>query len=136
MKVRAHLVKRKWRRKLRDNAGDGVFLNLEDLGNTFNDLMIRAQTILSKPLVNLGSTVNKWVFATSVLSRMVGRILFVTLLAMGLVGFLHILGGNPVSFGMAAREVIQSKIYQGFLVITLVFSARLILFRLQDRDLR
>ena len=61
MKVRAVLVKRKWRRKLRDNAGDGVFLNVEDLGNTFNDLMIRAQTILSKPIVNLGSTVNKWV---------------------------------------------------------------------------
>ena len=136
MKVRAHLVKRKWRRKLRDNAGDGVFLNVEDFGNTFNDLMIRAQTILSKPIVNLGSTVNKWIFATSVLSRMAGRILLITLLGMGLVGLLHILSGNTVSFEMAAREVFHSRIYQGFLVIALVFSARLILFRLQDRDLR
>jgi hypothetical protein len=64
VKIRAQLVKRKWRRKLRDNAGDGVFLNIEDFGNTFNDLMIRAQTILGKPIVSLGSTVNKWVFAT------------------------------------------------------------------------
>jgi hypothetical protein len=136
MKVRAHLIKRKWRRKLRDNAGDGVFLNVEDLGNTFSDLMIRAQTILSKPIVNLGSTVNKWVFATSVLSRMAGRVLFITLLGLGLVGLLHILSGNTVSFDIAFQEVIQSKIYQGFLVIALVFSARLILFRLRDRDLR
>ena len=135
MKVRAVLVKRKWRRKLRDNAGDGIFLNVEDLGNTFNDLMIRAQTILSKPIVNLGSTVNKWVFATSVLSRMAGRVLFITLLRMGLVALLNILTGNPVTFTLTIEQVLQNKIYQGFLIVAVVFSARLILFRLRDRDL-
>lgn len=135
MKIRAQLVKRKWRRKLRDNAGDGVFLNVEDLGNTFNDLMIRAQTILSKPIVNLGSTVNKWVFAASVLSRMVGRIVLITLLGMGLVGAVNIISGTPVSFVLTAGAVFQSRVYQGFLVITFVFSTRLILFRLRDRDL-
>jgi len=135
MKIRAQLVKRKWRRKLKDNAGDGVFLNIEDLGNTFNDLMIRAQTILSKPIVNLGSTVNKWVFATSVLSRMAGRILFITLLCMGLISVLHIASGSPISFTLAAKQVFQNKIYQGFVIVALVFSARLILFRLGDRDL-
>ena len=135
MKVRAQLVKRKWRRTLRDNAGDGVFLNIEDFGNTVNDLMIRAQTVLSKPIVNLGSTVNKWVFATSVLSRMAGRILLITFLGMGVVSLLNILTGSPISFALAAGQVIQNKIYQGFLVVALVFSARLILFRLRDRDL-
>ena len=135
MKVRAQLVKRKWRRKLRNNAGDGVFLNVEDLGNTFNDLMIRAQTILGKPIVNLGSTVNKWVFATSVLSRMAGRILFVTIVCTGLIGFLNILSGSTISFALAAEQVIQNKIYQAFLVVALIFSTRLILFRLRDRDL-
>ncbi|MEP7133408.1 MAG: AarF/ABC1/UbiB kinase family protein [Chloroflexota bacterium] len=134
MKIRAQLVKRKWRRKLRDNAGDGVFLNVEDLGNTFNDLMIRAQTILGKPIVNLGSTVNKWVFATSVLSRMIGRIFFITALCMGLVSLAHIFTGVPVSFTLAANQVLQNKIYQIFLVVALIFSARLILFRLHDRD--
>lgn len=135
MKVRAQLVKRKWRRKLRDNAGDGVFLNVEDLGNTFNDLMIRAQTILSKPIVNLGSTVNKWVFATSVFSRMIGRVVLITLVGMGLVGAVNVISGTPVSFVLTAGAVFQSRVYQGFLVIALIFSTRLILFRLQDRDL-
>jgi len=135
MKIRAQLVKRKWRRKLRDTAGDGVFLSVEDLGNTFNDLMIRAQTILSKPIVNLGSTVNKGVFATSVLSRMVGRIMLITLLGVGLVGAVNFITGNPVSFTLTAGQVFQSKVYQGFLVVALIFSTRLILFRLQDRDL-
>ncbi len=134
MKIRAQLVKRKWRRKLRNNAGDGVFLNIEDLGNTFNDLMIRAQTILGKPIVNLGSTVNKWVFATSVLSRIVGRILFVTALCMGAISFLNILTGNPISFTLAASQIVQNKVYQVFLIVALVLSARLILVRLRDRD--
>jgi hypothetical protein len=135
MKVRAHLVKRKWRKKLHNNSGDGVFLNVEDLGNSLNDLMIRAQSTLGKPIVNLGSTVNKWVFATSVISRMVGRILLITVLWMSIVGLLHVLTGNPVSLSIAIEQVTQNRLYQAFLIIAMVFSMRLILFRLSDRDL-
>jgi ubiquinone biosynthesis protein len=135
MKIRAQLVKRKWRKKLHKNAGDGVFLNIEDFGNTLNDIMIRTQTILSRPIVSLGSTVNKWVFATSVLSRMVGRILLITVLWMSVIGILDVLNGVPVSFTIAIEQVVQNRLYQGFLVIAMVFSARLILFRLRDSDI-
>ena len=135
MKIRAQFVKRKWRKKIRNNAGDETFLNVEEFGNAFNDIMIRVQTILSKPIVNLGSTVNKWVFAVSVLSRMVGRILFVTILAVGLVGILGILTGHPNSVIIVIDQVIHNKPYQVFLVAAVVFSMRLIIFRLRDRDL-
>ena len=134
MKIRAELVKRKWRRKLRENAGDGMFLKAEDLGHTFNDLMIRVQTVLSKPIVNVGSTVNKWIFAISVLSRMVGRVLFVTLLGVGIISLVHIITGESVQFASAAGSVLQNKLYLAFLVVQVLFSARLILFRLRDRD--
>jgi predicted unusual protein kinase regulating ubiquinone biosynthesis (AarF/ABC1/UbiB family) len=135
MKVRALLVKRKWRKKLRKNAGDGVFLNIEDVGNSFNDLMIRAQTILSKPVVNFGSTVNKWVFAASVLSRMGGRILMISVAFMSLYGMLHIFTGETVSFLTTLSQVIQNKFYQVLMITGMFFNARLILVRLQDRDL-
>ena len=135
MKLRAQLVKRRWRKKLRNNAGDGVFLNVEEFGKTFDDLMIRIQTILSKPIVNLGSTVNKWVFAASVLSRMAGRILLVTALGMGLVGLFRILSGESVAFMTSLNEVVQNKLYQAFVILAVVFSTRLILFRLRDRDI-
>jgi ubiquinone biosynthesis protein len=134
MKIRAQFVKGRWRKKLRTAAGDGVFMSIEDVGNSFNDLMIRAQTILNKPLVNLGSTVNKWVFIASVLSRMAGRILFVSLLFIGLFSFLMLLSGQPVSFIGALSQVIQNKIYQLFLIVAVLFNTRLILFRLRDRD--
>jgi hypothetical protein len=120
---------------LRNNSGDDVFLNVEELGNTLNDVMIRVQTTLSRPIVNLGSTVNKWIFAASVLSRMGGRILFITLVAMGLFGAFGIFAGNTFSFMATLNQVIQNRIYQAILVIAVVFSMRLILFRLRDRDL-
>lgn len=134
MKVRAQFVKRKWRKKLKENAGDGVFLNIEELSNSFNDLMIRAQTLLGKPIVNFGSTINKWVFAASVFSRMAWRILFVTVLGMGLVGMAGILTGHSFSFMIALSQVLQNRAYQVFLVAAVLFSTRLLVFRLTDRD--
>lgn len=134
MKVRAHLIKRKWRRKLKDNAGDGVFLNIEDLGNSLNDLMIRAQTVLGKPIVNFGSIVNKWVFTASVLSRMGGRILIISVVFMGLFGLAHIFEGGSVSFMTTLNQVIQNKLYQALMVAEVIFNSRLILIRLRDRD--
>ena len=114
MKIRAQFVKRKWRKKVRNNSGDDVFLNVEELGNTLNDVMIRVQTTLSRPIVNLGLTVNKWVFAASVLSRMGGRILFITLVAMGLFGAFGIFAGNTFSFMATLNQVIQNRIIRQF----------------------
>ena len=135
MKIRAEFVKRRWRNELRNNAGDDIFLNIEDFGSAFNDIMIRVQTMLGKPLVNLGSTVNKWVFAASVLSRMGGRILLVTVLCLGLVSLLHVVTGEAVSFATALGQVILNKFFQAFLVFTFVFTLRLIVIRLRDRDI-
>lgn len=135
MKFRARFVKRRWRQRLRDNAGDNVFLSVEDVGNAFNDIMIRVQTLLSKPIVNLGSTVNKWVFATSVLSRVAGRILFVTLTLLGLIEFVHALTGTPIPLMDVLNAVVLNKLYWAFLLVTTLFTVRLILFRLRDRDM-
>ncbi len=134
MKIRAQLVKRKWRKSLRDNAGDGLFLNIEEFGNAFNDLMIRTQATLSKPLVNFGSTVDKWIFTTSVLSRMFGRILFVTILFMGTVNLIRYLNAEPASFMNVLSDVARNGLYQLFLAVTFIFNIRHILFRLRDRD--
>jgi len=134
MKDRAQLVKKKWRSKLKDNAGDSVFLNLEELGKTFTDMMIRTQTTLGKPLVNLGSTIDKWIFTVSVLSRMAGRILLVTLLGMGLFDLVAYLNGEPLSFLGTLSALVQNHLYQLFLVAAVVFNIRHILFRLRDRD--
>jgi len=109
MKDRAQLVKKKWRKKLRDNSGDQFFLNLEDLGKSLTDLMISAQTTLNRPIVSFGSTVDKWVFSIAVLSRMVGRILLVTFLAMGAIALYNSLTGQVKSFQDILGSVLQSS---------------------------
>lgn len=134
MKDRAQLVKDKWRTKLKDNAGDNFFLNLEEFGKTFTDLMIRTQTTLGKPLVNLGSTVDKWIFMTSVISRMAGRILIVTILAITILSLLGMARGETIPVQGAFLAVAQNIFYQLFLAAALVLNIRHILFRLRDRD--
>ena len=65
---------------------------------------------------------------------MVGRVLFVTLLGVGIISLVHIITGESVQFASAAGSVLQNKLYLAFLVVQVLFSARLILFRLRDRD--
>jgi ubiquinone biosynthesis protein len=134
MKIRAQFVKKRWRKSLRDNAGDNIFLNIEDVENAVSDIIIRAQAILNRPVVNLGVTVNKWVFIASVISRMVGRILFVTLIATGAVDVFHQLTGTAIPLLTMLGAVVSNKFYLAFLAAAFIFNARLILFRLQDRD--
>jgi hypothetical protein len=134
MKDRAQSVKLKWRKRLQDSTGDALFLQLEDLGKSMNDLVIRTQATLSRLIVNLGSTVDKWVFATSVLSRMAGRILLVTILGMVLVNIVRYLSSEPITYMIALSTVAQNKFYQLFLILAAVFNIRHILFRQRDRD--
>jgi predicted unusual protein kinase regulating ubiquinone biosynthesis (AarF/ABC1/UbiB family) len=135
MRVRARFVKARWRQRLRDNVGDDAFLNVEDAANTFNDIMFRLQTLLNKPIVNLGSTVNMWVFVASVVSRAAGRILFFTFVLLGLMEIVHAFTGNQMPFVNVFKVVALNKFYWAFLAVTLLFSVRLILFRLRDRDI-
>ncbi len=134
MKDRAELVKLRWRKRLKDDAGDGLFLNLEEIGKTINDVMIRAQTTLGRPIVDLGSTIDKWVFTVSVISRMAGRILLVTALAMTYAHFEQILTNQAATIPFAFQAVIQNRLYQVFLVGAGLLNLRHILFRLQERD--
>jgi predicted unusual protein kinase regulating ubiquinone biosynthesis (AarF/ABC1/UbiB family) len=134
MKDRAQLVKLRWRERARENAGDGFFLYLEEIGKSFNDLMIRAQSMMGRPIVNLGSTVDKWIFTVSVLSRMAARIILVTILGMVLINILLYIRGEPILYFNTLGLVLQDRFYQLFLVAATIFNVRHILFRLMERD--
>jgi ubiquinone biosynthesis protein len=136
MKDRAKFVKDRWRQRLHDNAGDTLFLQAEELSNSVNDLMLRAETTLGRPIVEFGSTVDKWVFAVSVLSRLAGRVLLVTAVATAGVSISRSLFGVPVSLPGSLLTVAQSLPYQLFLVAAGVLNLRHILFRLREQDTR
>ena len=134
MKDLAQLVKQKWSKRLKDNAGDDFFLNVEDAGKAFNDLLLTTQSTLGKPIVNFGSTINKWIFSASVLIRLSGRILFITILAMLGVYFWHSFAGESVSMGSVLISVIQNRLYQAVLLGALIINLRHIIFRLTEPE--
>ncbi len=134
MKDRAVLVKKRWRRRMRQNVGDTLFLRTEELSHSVNDVMLRAQATLGRPIVEFGSTVDKWIFAASVLGRLAGRILVVTALGLGLVAAGRWLSGSPVTFNEALLAVLRSPVYVVFLALAAVLNIRHILFRLRERD--
>jgi ubiquinone biosynthesis protein len=134
MKDLAQLVKQKWRQRIRDNSGDGFFLNLEEAGNTFNDLLLSMQSASDRPIVTLGSTINKGIFSASVLVRLAGRILFITVLAMLGVQLWHAAAGDSVSMGTALSAVIQNWLYQVLVAGALLLNMRHIIVRLTEPE--
>ena len=134
MKDRAQLIKLSWRKKLQDNSGDGFFLNLQDLGHSIDDLMLRTQTTLGRPILSFGSTVDKWAFAASVFSRMAGRILFVTVLAIIAVYIECYFAGVSISLLEALSIVVQNRLFQLLLVAAFVINISHILVRFKERD--
>ena len=134
MDDRAQMIKDRWRQQLRDNAGDTVFLRAEELSYSLNDLMLRAESTLGRPIVALGSSVDKWAFTLSVLSRLAGRIFLVTLIGLGLVTLLHAAAGQPTTLGEALLVIGLNPLYQIIVVLAGVLNLRHILFRLRERD--
>jgi hypothetical protein len=65
---------------------------------------------------------------------MAARILFVTLVLVGLVQVLQYWAGTPIPFLNTVGAVASNKLYLVFVGATILFSVRLILFRLRDRD--
>jgi hypothetical protein len=136
MKDRAALIKKKWRRDLRENAGDAVFLRIAELNDSINDLLLRAQTTLSRPIVEFGSTIDKWVFAISVISRMAGRVLLAGALAVAGLYAYRAASGLPINLTGLLFDVLLSWPFQLFLAVTAALNLRHILFRLRERDER
>ena len=134
MKDLAQLVKQKWRTQLHDNSGDGFFLNVEEAGNALNDLLLRMQSAVGRPIVTLGSTINKGIFSASVLVRLAGRVLFITLLAMLGVQLWHAAAGESVPVAMAFGAVIENQLYQVLVLGALILNLRHIIVRLTEPE--
>src|SRR5258708_1062209 len=96
--------------------------------------MLTTQSRLGRPIVNFGSSVNKWIFGASVLIRLSGRILFITILAMIGVQIWNNLAGQSVSIGTAFVWVAQNRLYQLFLFLALIINVRHIVLRLIEPE--
>src|SRR5262249_4856001 len=131
---RGRLVARRWQREARRNTPGALALRAEELGSSLNDLLLRAQSTLGRPIVELGSTVDKWVFAVSTLGRLAARLLLLTLLGLGLAALGGWLAGTPVDVGAALLAVARNALYEVLAAVLILLNLRHILFRLRERD--
>ena len=134
MKDLAEIVKLKWRKRAKENNGDRVFLTIEEAGQAFNDLLLRTQSALGRPIVTLGSTITKSIFSASVLVRLTGRVVLITVLAMLGVQLWHAASGEMVSLAQAFNAVIQNRLYQALVLAGLILNARHIVARLTEPE--
>ena len=134
MKDRAVAIRKRWRNDIQDVAGDRLLLRVEELGSSVTNLMLRAQSVLGKPVVKFGSTIDKLIFAMTVITRMTGRIAFVTFATLTVLYVQQLMAGLPVSITASLGSLFSNQFYLAFLVLMGILNIRQIIFRLVDRD--
>ncbi|MCC6191423.1 MAG: AarF/ABC1/UbiB kinase family protein [Anaerolineales bacterium] len=134
MDDRAKFARKRWIKRIEDSSGDYFFLRLEELAETAEELLGRAQHVVSSPVLHFGSVVHKWAFTTSVLARMVVRLIFFTwLFAIG-VSISSALRADVPNMMDTLAAVVHNRLYLAGVLVILVLNVRHILFRLRDRD--
>ncbi len=137
-KWRARFARRRWRQRIRGTLFYPFNL-LQSIRQAGDEFMALAQHTMSSPVLTFSAIVGKTEFAFSVLSRMVGNVLVVTALATVGVAVTHWLreGVAPVAAALdSLRTVVQSGLYQAFVLGLVVVHMRRLLLRIGDRDSR
>lgn len=135
MKDRAAAIRKRWRQDSKDFVGDGLLLRIEELGSSVSSLILRAQTVLGKPVVKFGSTIDKLVFSATVITRMSARIAFVTFFAMLVLAVEKLISNSPISLIGAFATLVSNPFYLAFVMFMAFLNVRQIATRLVDRDL-
>jgi hypothetical protein len=124
---------RRWRRRARDLRRH-VFLHAEELMETGDDLMARAQQTISSPVLKYRSVLEKWVVTFSVLSRTAGHLVLITGVGVALAAMGSYLRAEPTTIVRAVGATLGSGVYQGLVALLVILDVRTIAFRLRERE--
>ena len=123
------------RDRLRRGMDKGTYLTLEQLAGTGETLMLRLRHVLTMPRVNFRASIGKGAFAFMRVMRFAAQSL--TLLAIAGYGYLVARGaaGHPLDYRAAVAAVARSWPYLAAAAVLLFVNARVVLFRLDDKDI-
>jgi ubiquinone biosynthesis protein len=136
MNDRAKLARKRWVKRIEDSSGDNFFLRIEELAETGEELLSRAQHTVSSPVLHFSSVVDKWAFTTSVLARMLVRIIFLTWLFAIAVSVGSVFRSESTSMLSTLEIVLNQRLYQAAVVTIVVLNVRHVLFRLKEREIK
>lgn len=131
---RAKMAKERWQDYWQNEAADNFFLRLEEMVEAGDDLLLRLHHVLSSPILNFGSAVDKWIFMAAVVGRTIGRLALLTLLAVLLVLAGQYWAEGAVDVVNAFYTAVGHSLYQLIVVIVIILNVRQILFRLRERE--
>ena len=134
MEHRGKLARKRWFKERRKESGDMIFLRMNNVLEAGENFVSRAQHQLSNPTLRFNLVVDKWIFTVAVLSRMLWRILLLTMLATLVVSLSRIAGNQTVFSLETLTPVFRNPFYQLITLAILILNIRHILFRLTDRE--
>jgi predicted unusual protein kinase regulating ubiquinone biosynthesis (AarF/ABC1/UbiB family) len=136
MDDRARFARKRWVKRIEAGTGDNFFLRLEEMAETGEEILSRAQQMVSSPVLHFSSVVDKWAFGAAVLARMVLRIVFFTWLSALVVSIGSALGTGTTSLVDTFAIVFRHPLYLAVVAGIVILNIRHIMFRLRERDAR
>jgi predicted unusual protein kinase regulating ubiquinone biosynthesis (AarF/ABC1/UbiB family) len=130
---RAAWARRRWRKRLGETTRQ-FSLRADELLETGDDLLDRAQQGLSSPVAGFSSVVDKAVFAFGILNRMAGRLIMLTGLAAAIVATTSYVRVGTISMSGTLSTVARNNAFLIAVAAIVALNVRHILFRLRDRD--
>ena len=127
-------VQKNIRKQIRQ-GGDELYLRLEELSNVGEKLYHRTKDLISSPVFNYRSLVEKWVHTVSILIKLLGRVGLITAVLVFIVLAIQLGNGEPVGLVDVFRMVTSNLVYQILLAILVVVNARNVLLRLRDPEI-
>jgi predicted unusual protein kinase regulating ubiquinone biosynthesis (AarF/ABC1/UbiB family) len=122
-------------RKQIQQGGDEFYLKMEELSNVGEKLYHRTKDLISSPVFNYRSLVEKWIHTISILIKLLGRVVFITAVLTFIVLAIQLFSGEPVGFADAIKLVTSNRVYQLLLAFLVVVNVRNVLFRLRDPEI-
>ena len=108
---------------------------MEELSNVGEKLYHRTKDLISSPVFNYRSLVEKWIHTISILIKLLGRVVFITAVLTFIVLAIQLFSGEPVGFADVIKLVTSNRVYQLLLALLVVVNARNVLFRLRDPEI-
>lgn len=109
-------------------------IRMDRLAQTIQGLLFRTSHMLSLPSVNFNALMSKWSFAIYTLLRFITRTLLFTLGFAGVWALQLYVTQKPINLFELAQNVLINPIYQIVLIILIFIHGRIVLFRLDDKE--
>jgi len=111
-------------------------IRLDRILHTVESFLLRTRHMLALPSVNFNSLMSKWSFVFNIFFRTIAQILGVTALAV-IIGFaIGYFNGQPAAnLQELLKSILGNPIYQISLLVLTFVNGRIVLFRMDDKEI-